>query len=319
MILKDLIGIQRNPVPTGARAGTFSGFDGLDLRFGLWEPTAGKMSGTVCVFGGRGEFIEKYFETIGDLLRHGFSVATMDWRGQGGSGRLLNNPRKGHVEDFSHFDRDLKVFMRDIVLPDCPQPYFALAHSMGGNILLHAARMKDCWFNRIVAVAPMLGLSDLPFSTGVLSFLLETSMFCGLGDSYIPGGNDKSLESETFDGNVLTSDQERFMRNKNVLESAPNIGIGSPTVVWVHAALRSMLFINGIEFPTSAHTPTLMFAAANDQVVDGRAIEELAAQLKAGAQIVIEGAQHEILQERDELREQFWAAFDAFIPGKAKR
>ena len=62
-----------------------------------------------------------------------------------------------------------------------------------------------------------------------------------------------------------------------------------------------------------------MFAAANDQVVDGRAIEELAAQLKAGAQIVIEGAQHEILQERDELREQFWAEFDAFIPGKAKR
>ena len=31
--------------------------------------------------------------------------------------------------------------------------------------------------------------------------------------------------------------------------------------------------------------------------------------------IVIPGARHEILMERDEIREQFWAAFDAFIPG----
>ena len=31
--------------------------------------------------------------------------------------------------------------------------------------------------------------------------------------------------------------------------------------------------------------------------------------------IVIPGARHEILMERDAIREQFWAAFDAFIPG----
>jgi lysophospholipase len=30
---------------------------------------------------------------------------------------------------------------------------------------------------------------------------------------------------------------------------------------------------------------------------------------------VIPGARHEILMERDEFREQFWAAFDAFVPG----
>jgi lysophospholipase len=30
---------------------------------------------------------------------------------------------------------------------------------------------------------------------------------------------------------------------------------------------------------------------------------------------VIPGARHEILMERDAIRAQFWAAFDAFIPG----
>ena len=31
--------------------------------------------------------------------------------------------------------------------------------------------------------------------------------------------------------------------------------------------------------------------------------------------IVIDGAEHEILMERDSLRDQFWVAFDKFIPG----
>ena len=45
------------------------------------------------------------------------------------------------------------------------------------------------------------------------------------------------------------------------------------------------------------------------------AIERLAAELRAGGQIVIPGARHELLMERDRVREQFFAAFDAFIPG----
>jgi lysophospholipase len=32
---------------------------------------------------------------------------------------------------------------------------------------------------------------------------------------------------------------------------------------------------------------------------------------------VIPGARHELLMERNSLRELFWAAFDAFIPGSA--
>ena len=315
MVLKDLISIRRNPVPTGARAGTFSGFDGIELRYAVWRPTAGKVSGSVCVFGGRGEFIEKYFETIGDLRRRGFHVAAMDWRGQGGSGRLLKSPRKGHVEDFGDFDRDVATFMKEIVLPDCPPPYFALAHSMGGNILLRAARQPDCWFERIVTVAPMIGLCDLPFAPATSLRIAEAAMYFGLGDAYIPGGSDRSWESEPFEGNVLTASESRFTRNKSVLEAAPQLGIGSPTIGWLHAALESMALVNDVDFPASVRVPTLMFAAANDKVVDDRAIEELAAQLKAGSQIVIEGARHEILQERDEPREQFWAGFDAFVPG----
>lgn len=37
--------------------------------------------------------------------------------------------------------------------------------------------------------------------------------------------------------------------------------------------------------------------------------------LRLGTLLTIDGAAHEILQERDLYREQFLAAFDAFIPG----
>jgi lysophospholipase len=136
----ELIGVPKNPVPGGAHTGMLMTSDGVKLRFARWDATRGPRRGTVCLFQGRGEFIEKYFEVVADLRRRGFVVATFDWRGQGGSDRLLRNPRKGYVRSFAEYDRDLAQFMKEIVLPDCPPPFVALAHSMGGNILLRNAR-----------------------------------------------------------------------------------------------------------------------------------------------------------------------------------
>ena len=144
-----------NPVPDGAVVGTVRAPDGAELRFARWDsPESGK--GTVCVFTGRGEFIEKYFETVRELRSRGFAVATMDWRGQGHSSRQLPDPRKGHVEDFSDFEIDLETFMQRVVAANCPPPCFALAHSMGGAILLRSARSGKRWFERTVMVAPMI-------------------------------------------------------------------------------------------------------------------------------------------------------------------
>ena len=156
-----LVSLARNPVPSGAIVGEFQGTDGTRLRFARWDATRGPRRGTACVFPGRGEFIEKYFETIADLRRRGFAVAIHDWRGQGGSARALQDPRKGYVRSFAEYDSDLTRFMREIVLPDCPPPYFALAHSMGANILLRHANIQGSWFDRMVLTVPMLGRPDI--------------------------------------------------------------------------------------------------------------------------------------------------------------
>ncbi len=310
-----LVGIPRNPVPPGAVAGRFTAYDGAELRFARWPPPARGRKGTVCVFGGRSEFIEKYFETISDLRQRGFAVATMDWRGQGGSSRPLRNKFKGHVEDFSQFESDLALFMSEIVLPDCPPPYFALAHSMGANVLIHAACMRDCWFERMVLTTPMIRLGSGAPLLGLINMLTQMGVFFGLGDLYVPGGGDDASGMEPFKGNLLTSDQRRYQRNRLILEAAPGLGLGSPTIGWVRAAAASMKMINAFGFPPHVYVPILMLAAGQDRVVSNLAIEELAMQLRAGSRLVIDGARHELLQERDGLREQLWAAFDAFVPG----
>src|ERR1700761_9309877 len=100
-----LISIPANPAPDNHVVGTIKTPDGLTLRYARWEPPAGR-KGTVCIFQGRTEYVEKYFETVRDLRARGFAVATFDWRGQGLSQRLLPDPLKGHVQRFSDYQID---------------------------------------------------------------------------------------------------------------------------------------------------------------------------------------------------------------------
>ena len=59
----------------------------------------------------------------------------------------------------------------------------------------------------------------------------------------------------------------------------------------------------------------LIVAAGRDRLVSTPAIETFAIHLRAGSHVVIPGAEHEIMMEQDQMRSQFWAAFDAFVPG----
>lgn len=308
-----LISIPANPVPDNVVSGMIRTPDGVDLRFARWAPPAGRR-GTVCVFTGRGESIEKYFETVRDLRDRGFAVAMIDWRGQGHSARRLRDPRKGYVRSFADFETDLDTFMREIVLPDCPPPYFALAHSMGGAVLLRMAHAGKRWFDRIVLSAPMIDLPGRRTSVPV-RMLIRTMRYLGLGGRYIPGGGPEIVGTGPFADNPLTSDPVRYARNAAIFEEDPTLGIGAPTVAWADAAFRTIVGFRAMDYPARIRQPILMIAASHDLVVSTAAIEEFAYHLRAGSHLVISGARHEILQEQDRYRSQFWAAFDAFVPG----
>lgn len=310
-----LTSLAKNPVPGGAVVGEVQGYDGRPLRFARWGATRGPRRGTVCLFQGRGEYIEKYFEVISDLRRRGFAVAALDWRGQGRSVRLLSNRNKGHIWDFSEYDKDLTRFMKDVVLPDCPPPFVALAHSMGGTILLRNAGQRGSWFDRMVLSAPMIAIDrrKAGYPDWMVRSYSETVCACGVGTAYVPGGRDLAAERLPFEGNELTSDKERYQRNKSVLEVSPDLGLGSATVGWLRAAYRATAQLQKPGYAERVEVPVLLLAAGNDTIVSTRAIEAFGVRLKVGTHILLPGAKHEILQESDAIRQRFWAAFDAYL------
>jgi lysophospholipase len=308
-----LLSIPANPVPEGALAGTIGTPDGATLRFARWAAPAGGR-GTVCVFAGRGECIEKYFETVEDLRKRGYAVAMIDWRGQGHSSRQLQNPLKGHVQSFSDYEADVAAFVRQVVLPDCPPPHFALAHSMGGAVMLRVAHAGIEAFERFVLCAPMIDLPGLRASLPMRG-LMRMLRAAGMGEHFIPGGNIDLVKSKDFPGNPLTSDPRRYARNAAILEVDPTLGIASPTVAWLNAAFAAMGEFRSPEFAGRIRRPVLMLAAGDDTIVSTSANAAFARHLPAGSHRVIAGAKHEMLQEDDRYREQLWAAFDAFMPG----
>jgi lysophospholipase len=308
-----LIATPDNPIPPGAIVSQARAIDGAQLRAARWVPQTARR-GTVAILQGRAEFIEKYFEAAGELLARGFAVAAIDWRGQGGSQRQLKNPHKGHIDDFSFYEHDLSALVDDVLGPSCPQPWFGLAHSMGGAIMLGIARAGRCPFERLVLTSPMIGLAGQRFRR-LNRFLVETLDTLGFGGAFAPGGGSRSYSVEPFAGNALTSDPRRYARSARVLEAAPEIALGGPTIGWLNAAMRAMAEFEEPEFAREIATPTLVLASGADRVVDAEATERFASRLRTGRLIVIDGAEHELLVERDRFRDLFWAAFDQFIPG----
>lgn len=307
-----------NPVPDNVVAGFFAAADGRKIRFARFAATARPLKGTVVVLAGRNECIEKYFETIGDLTGRGFGVAMLDWRGQGGSDRLIRDPQRGHIRDFGDYVRDLEQFMQEIVLPDCRGPFYMLGHSTGSLIALLAAPRMLNRIRRMVLIAPLLTLHGLPLSPGSIARLTSTLFWVGFGTRYFGGGR-RPVTPHPFAGNKVTSDLARYQRNVEIYESRPALALGGPTVAWVRAALRAARDVQQPEFRARIQIPTLFVAAGADTIVSTPAIEDYARLLRSGAIVTIDGARHEILQEADLYREQFFAAFDAFVPGSDDR
>jgi lysophospholipase len=300
-----------NPLPEGGQSGHVTGFDGIRCRYALFPHRGSRPRGTAILLQGRNECIEKYFETVRDLQRLGFGAALIDWRGQGGSDRLLRDPRRGHVDGFLDYVGDLERFFSEVVLPDCRGPYHILAHSTGALVALLAAPRLVNRVDRTVLCAPLLEFAGTGMSPASVERLAGTLYALGLGTMTM-GGRTRRLAPAALAQSVLTSDPRRHARNAALFEAHPELFLGGPTVGWVRAAALAARAVRAPEFLAALRMPILIVAAGADRVVSTAAAERYGRALRTGSCVTIDGARHEILQEQDRYREQLLAAFDAF-------
>ncbi|WP_162914360.1 alpha/beta fold hydrolase [Taklimakanibacter lacteus] len=308
-LLTPLTPLPGNGLPEGLKGATVTTRDGRKLRAAYAIP--GSPRGTVVLVCGRGDFIERWFETIGDFIRRGFAVATFDFRGQGGSQRAYEDRYRDGVRHFSEYDDDFTSFMTQIVLPDCPPPFYAVGHSTGGLVLLRALERRT-WFERAVLSAPLIGVDVGIWPMPLVRFMCALFPKIGLGRLFLPGQSKRPLAPSNFAGNNLTSDRRRFLQATNTLAEQPDLGVGGPTFSWLNAALRSLRHMQSHAASVTFRAPILVVVGGRDRVVDNEATRRFCNAASGVSLAVIPEARHEILFERDSIREQFFAAFEAF-------
>ena len=280
--------------------------DGVRLRAAVWR---GGDRGLVLLLNGRTEFLEKCAMPAAELVGRGFSVASVDWRGQGLSDRLLPNPLKGHVGQFTDFHRDLAALMADPAVAGIGGRRVVLAHSMGGAIGLGALARGVLAPDAVILSAPMLGIALGKLGGLAVSAMLPVARVMGKLDRWPPFVPKTPYVFGPFDGNVLTGDRATFDWMAAAMEAETRLQLAAPTFGWLDAALAEADFLSR---QGRLGCPALCLLGTSEAVVDAEAIRAGAPRL--GAELVeIDGGQHEVLIETAKLRAQVWDAIEGFL------
>lgn len=304
-------GASRRQRPAGGRIDSGTGVGGAPLRYGHWQP-GGKTRGVCLLLQGRREFIEKYFETIQDLLDRGYEVFTFDWRGQGKSLRLLPNRQKGHIADFGDYVADLDFFIRRVIGKEAG-PLMCLAHSMGGHIALRYAHDHPRAFSHLVSTAPMIGINFAGAPLGFIRTIVNGACRFGFSKSYAPFQHDFGGRTTSFAGNPLTNDPERFADEAYFVGRDNLLAMGGVTYGWLQAALKSIDVLNAPDYAGQITTRTFAALAGQESVVDNARTKAFMKQMPRGQMVTIGDAKHEILRETDGVRAMFWRLADEFL------
>ncbi|MCP4119294.1 MAG: alpha/beta hydrolase [Desulfobacteraceae bacterium] len=296
---------------SGFKFGWFTAGKGHRLRFGRAEASEGPAKGLVLLLNGRSEFMEKYAEVAQGLTARGYTVLSLDWRGQGLSVRELENRQKGYVATFDDYLTDLDLFY-DHHVKGAGLPVTILAHSMGGHLALRFMHANPMRIDRAVLVSPMVDIVTAPFPRMGARAIANIACASGFAESYVLGGCNYTPETVRFETNRLTHDREQFENEKALIAENPDLALGDVTYSWVKAAFDSIETLSGRGYARRIKTPVMMVSAREDRVVSVKAQKRLFKNMSGGEFVSIPGAFHEILHETDAIREVFWNHFDGF-------
>ena len=286
---------------------------GVNLRYGQAQSPVEPVLGTVLLIQGRGEFIEKYYEIAQKFLNIGYHVVTFDWRGQGLSSRLLNNRQKGHIDTYDIYINDLDLIISSLIYKTKNHSLIAIAHSMGGHILARYLNIKHNFiFDGVIFSAPMIDITKNNFSRYGILFLSFLMVKLGFGQSYAIGMKDYGDLERNFNKNKRTHDPIRFQREITAIINCPHLALGGMTWGWLYATMVSILKLRQ-QVQNYQPTPILIISAENEKIVSNQAQKDYFTKNNNSNIHFIANSYHEIMQETDDIQNQFWIYVINFI------
>jgi len=294
--------------PEGSAAYWASTADGVRIRLGHFPAAADSdVRGTVLLFPGRTEYVEKYGRAGKRFSDAGYHTLAVDWRGQGLGQRLVSDRLMGHVGKFTDYQHDVNAAVAAARELKLPEPFYMVAHSMGGCIGLRAV-MEGLPVKAAVFSAPMWGIVMKPVLrpvAWVVSTAVRPTPFARFyAPSTVP---EPYVLKAAFDDNMLTTDEDMFGYMRSHVASHTDLQLGGPSLQWLNEALREMLHLSKQPSPDIPMHTTL---GSNERIVEAHRIHNRCDRWPNGTLTVAEGAEHEIMMERDSIREPF---FDRMI------
>lgn len=293
---------------TGVK-GSFSGVDGVPISYVKFENP--NEVGAIVIASGRTETYDFYAEPIYDLAQKGYSIYIYDHRGQGYSGRMLANSEIGYVKNFNDYVDDLKTFVDTVVNATPHQHRYLLSHSMGGAVsVLYGLRYPQD-FDAYAMNSPMDRIDTAPYPYLIAQAIVDFNILTGGTDKF-SNGQKPFDPNETFAKNILTTSLLRWTTRHNIFVSNPAIQLGGASNHWIKESFEADAYImaHAHEF----QPPVLVLRAGSDKVVE---VAEEGAFCSLVPHCVTppiyQGAFHEMIRERDEIRNDVYAQIEKFF------
>lgn len=304
--------MNRRAIPADAVESMWQAEDGWPIRRIDWQGAISPR-GSILFLPGRGDHYEKYLETLAYFAAQGWRVTSIDWRGQGASGRLLADPQVGHIDDFSTWISDMRFFWATWKA-ETPGPHVVLAHSMGGHLALRALVEKAIDPVAVAMSAPMLGIQTggLPLSWNHAFARLMVKI--GKGNVAAWKISEKPLSPMNMRAKILTHDDDRYEDELAWWKIRPEVKLGPPSWHWIERAVSSIRMLDEPGRLEGVSTPVLLLATTADQLVSTPRIIKDSKRLPHAKTLIFgKEAAHELLREADGVRDQCLDRINAFL------
>lgn len=256
------------------------------------------------VMPGWSECVIKYCELIKEFVEQGISVVAYDHRSQGFSERpqfLVQeslSEQNTHVEDFHMVISDALLVYMQCILPRLKQNFYILGFSMGGLVASNLASCVPC--TGLILISPCLR----PRIRLVFAWFVKLLRFMGQGEKFIP--KPQSADDKTPAMSRDTSSTPRKIFWEELMVMYPEICINGLSIAHIDEMFNSQ--VDPMRLAKRLQTNrVLILSAENELYVDNSRINELCDRLDEDIDVSyrhvhILDSKHEILQERDEIR-----------------
>ncbi len=301
--------------PKDFKWGKFEDDEGRNIRYGHIK-TKLESKGTMIILPGFREPVEKYFETIRDMLDRGYDIWTIDWLGQGGSDRFLeDNGDRTHSESFDKTVKYFDKFIKEVVKPKEGDNLILNAHSMGAHLGLRYIQEfgKDLVKSAIIS-APMFMVKTEKYPRAAAKILATFGYKTGGAEKYVPGAKDyNDKDFDLVDSSVQITGINRYKSQMAIFKARPDLRASGPTYGWLYNAFKSMDILNDKKYLEEIEIPILMATPLNDDKVELEEQEKASKIMKNCKMIKFEDAGHEIWMESDKFRNKWLEEVDSFL------